>query len=134
MSSYRDYGMSARDYSPPRDRISSRYNHNNHSLVPYFLQIIPLLFNMLTELLRVKGLGRENLFYSGVILQIWNREKFWLFSVILKRSYSLLKNSFYIFYVKRLLPELEKGRSLTVFGDNSFHISLQDDPVIYGNK
>ena len=40
---------------------------------------------------------------AGVLLQISNREKFWPFSVILKRSVSLLEYSFYIFYVKPLL-------------------------------
>ena len=47
-----------------------------------------------------------------VILQIWNRKKFWLFSVILKRSDSLLEYSFYVSYVKPLLPELPPGWSL----------------------
>ena len=40
---------------------------------------------------------------SGIILQIWNKDKFWPFSV-----------SFYISYVKPHLPELEKGWSGTV--------------------
>ena len=64
----------------------------------------------------------------GVILQIWNREKFWPFAVILKRSESLLEYSFYISYEKPLLPELGKGRSATVLGDNFSHVFLQDDP------
>ena len=63
-----------------------------------------------------------------VILQIWNREKFWLCSVILKRSDSLLEYCFYISYVKQLLPEHENGRSGRVLGDNFSHVSLQDDP------
>ena len=57
-----------------------------------------------------------------------HREKFWPFSVILKRSDILLEFSFYISYVKPLIPELEKGRSGTVMGDHFSHISLQDDP------
>ena len=65
----------------------------------------------------------------GVILQIRNREKFWPFSVILMRS-DCLSEYIYISYVKLLLPELEKGRSGTVLGDNFSHLSLQDDPWV----
>ena len=68
-------------------------------------------------------------YVSGVILQILNREKFWLFSVILKRI--LLEYSFYRSYVKPPLPELKKGRSVTVLGENFSHVSLQDDPCVY---
>ena len=54
------------------------------------------------------------------------RQKFLPFSVILKRSDSLLEYYFYISYVKLLVFELEKGRSGTVLGDNFSHVSLQD--------
>ena len=55
-----------------------------------------------------------------------------LFSVNLKRSDSLFVYSFYISYVKPLLPELEKGNSGTVLGDNFSHVSLQDVPYKCG--
>ena len=43
-------------------------------------------------------------FRSVVILQIWKREKFWLYSVILKKSDSLLEYSFYIILCKTTTP------------------------------
>ena len=58
--------------------------------------------------------------FAGIILQIWNREKPWLFSIIFKRSDSLFEHSFYILYV----PELEKGRNGTVLGKHFSHVPL----------
>ena len=59
-----------------------------------------------------------------------NREMFSAFSVILKRSDSLLEYSFDISYVKPHFPELEKGRSGKVLGGNFSHVSLHYDPCL----
>ena len=53
---------------------------------------------------------------SRIILQIWNREKFWPFSIILKRSDSLLEYSFYISYVKPTSPWAWKREKRNSFG------------------
>ena len=73
----------------------------------------------------------KNWYYTSVILFLLNgfiMIRIFPFSVILKRRDSLLEYSSYISFVKPLLPEHEKGRSVTALGDNFSHVSLQDDP------
>ena len=75
--------------------------------------------------------------HSEIILQIWNTEKFWLFSEILMRSDSLLKYSFCISYVLSLkkgevdsfgwplLPHLPSGWFLTRTCYRVFDVTFQ---------
>ena len=61
-----------------------------YSYLPWCVQFYSAI-NMVIELVSILKINM----LPGIILQIWNREKFWPFSVVLKRSDSLHKYSFY---------------------------------------
>ena len=71
-----------------------------------------------------RGIDGRVVRVAEIILQIWNSKKFWPFSIILKRSGSLLEYSFYISYFKLFLSELKKGRRETVWGPLLPRLSL----------
>ena len=108
--------------SPPKSPLVTRSRLD----IKYLFQLVPALvikniWKYIQKIFRKTFAWKKVKIFqwlTGIILQIWNREKFWLFSVILKRSDSLLE------YVKQLLSELEKRRIWTVLGEHSSHISL----------